>query len=217
MENKKLEKIVGMTKDYKIVKCFFDIMLNNDNKQIVNVRLKEIPIICANKTVYNEEYIKNYVENYISTIYEKKELIELCDEFECYPKILAKTMCNVFLKNTKKLFDFYNKYNAFDYECIYYDDIQKIAKKDYFYGPIKEYNNCLITDLLYKTSDSICFYLEGLKILFDKQYSVYRKMDNEYYKLLVEKIYTEMELINNEEELNKIILKYEKNINENTL
>lgn len=74
MENKKLEKIVGMTKDYKIVKCFFDIMLNNDNEQIVNVRLKEIPIICANKTVYNEEYIKNYVENYISTIYEKKRI-----------------------------------------------------------------------------------------------------------------------------------------------
>ena len=192
--------LIGFTKDYNIIVAELELRDWNYENEFT-ATFEESSIVNANETVYNEDYIYDYVENYLAGMDDEYKYY-LCDKHDCSPKDLIQTLTDLYLDDPDDFMSFLDN--------SLYPGTINASESEYFfraegigYSNIKDNLLYVIDNELYK---DIQFLYENyhLKQLDEKNLELYNSVIERASK------------IDEEEEIKKFIDEYKEEIDEKT-
>ena len=192
--------LIGFTKDYNIIQA--EIALRDWNfENEFTASFSESSIVNADETIYNEDYIYDYVESFLDEMDDEYKY-ELCETYDCTPRNLTQKLTDLYLDDPKDFMHFLDN--------SYYPEIVSTSNSDYFFKADSGGQHDTRDDLLYAID----------KELYDDMHYLW---DNYHLKQLDEKglelfnsVIERASRIDEEEEITKFIEEYKEEIDEKT-
>lgn len=192
--------LIGFTKDYNIIQAEIAIRDWNFENEFT-ASFSESSIVNADETIYNEDYIYDYVESFLDGMDDEYKY-ELCEKYDCTPRNLTQKLTDLYLDDPDDFMHFLDN--------SYYPEIVSTSNSDYFFIAEGGGQHDTRDDLLYAID----------KELYD---DIHYLWDNYHLKQLDEKglelfnsVIERASRIDEEEEIKKFIEEYKEEIDEKT-
>ena len=115
--------LIGFTKDYDIIQVEIATRdWNFENEFTASFSVSSI--INADETIYNEDYIYDYVENFLDGTDDEYKY-ELCEKYDCTPRNLTQKLTDFYLDDPDDFAGFLDN--------SYYPEIVSTSNSDYFF------------------------------------------------------------------------------------
>lgn len=194
------EFLIGFTKDYEIIIAELELRdWNFENEFSASFSISSI--INADNTIYDEDYIYNYVDSMLDE-YDATYKLELCERYDCSPQNLCNKMTEVYLNNPEEMKDLI--------DCSCYPNEVSINDIDYIFRADSFGQHDTRDDLLYAIDNDL---YNDIHDLWDKYHL--KQLDEkglELYNSVIERA----SKIDEEEEIKKFIDEYKEEIDEKT-
>lgn len=192
--------LIGFTKDYNIVMAELELRNRNCENEF-SCSFDESSIINADETVYNEDYIYDYVENYLESMDDEYKYY-LCDRHDCSPKDLIQTLTNLYLDDPDDFMSFLDN--------SLYPGTINTSESEYFFRADASGQHDTRDNLLYVIDNDL---YNDIHYLWDNYHLKQLDEKNlELYNSVIERA----SKIDEEEEIKKFIDEYKEEIDEKT-
>lgn len=196
----KKEFLIGFTKDYEIIVAELELRDQNFENEF-SASFSTSSIMNADNTVYNEDFVYEYVENMLDG-YDKEYRYELCERYDCTPHDLCQELTDRYIESPEELMDYL--------DCSLYPDIIENQDSNYLFRAEACGQHDTRDDLLYAIDNDL---YNDIHYLWDSYHL--KQLDEkglELYNSIIERA----SKIDEEEEIKKFIDEYKEEIDEKT-
>lgn len=192
--------LIGFTKDYNIIVAELELRDQNFENEL-SCSFDESSIINANETVYNEDYIYDYIDSMLGG-YDAEYRLELCERYDCSPQNLCDKMTEIYLNNPEEMKDLI--------DCSCYSKEISINDVDYIFRADAYGQHDTRDNLLYAIDNDL---YNDIHYLWDNYHL--KQLDEKNLELY-DSIIERASKIDEEEEIKKFIEEYKEEIDEKT-
>lgn len=158
-------------------------------------------IVNADETIYNEDYIYDYVDGMLDG-FDSEYKLELCERYDCSPRNLCDKLTEIYLSNPEEMRDLI--------DCSCYPNEISVNDVNYIFKSMSAGQHDTRDELLYAIDKEL---YDDIHILWDKYHL--KQLDEKGLKLW-ESVIDRANKIDEDGEIEKFIKEYSDEIDENS-